>query len=240
MSAMTLSQRSQPYLDYIEGWLANLPDASLETIVANAGSAERVALVSVDLIAGFCHSGPLSSQRIAGILPAVRDLFQLAHDAGITNIVLTQDTHLADAEEFSSYPPHCVAGTDESQTVPELSSLSFSSEFAVVAKNSISSVIEPAFIEWESANGPFLTYIVVGDCTDLCVYQAAMALKLRSVTQHLGQRVIVPVNGVETYDIPVEVAEQLGSQPHDGDLLHHVFLHSMAQNGVDVVGRIVR
>jgi hypothetical protein len=66
-----------------------------------------------------------------------------------------------------------------------------------------------------------------------------MALKLRSINQHLGQSVIVPANCVETYDIPVETARRLGAPPHDGDLLHHVFLHSMAQNGIDIVGRIV-
>jgi nicotinamidase-related amidase len=124
-------------------------------------------------------------------------------------------------------------------TAPELASLPFADRFTIIEKNSISSIIEPAFADWEAANGPFATYIVVGDCTDLCVYQAAMALKLRSVAQHLGQRVIVPVDCVETYDIPVETAQQIGAQPHDGDLLHHVFLHSMAQNGVEVVGRIV-
>lgn len=237
--AAPLRQRSAPYLDYIEAWLMGLPELALDAIVGAAGSTEQVAIVSVDLIVGFCHSGPLSSPRVASILPAVRGLFEHAHAVGIDNIVLTQDTHRPDAEEFSSYPAHCVAGTEESRTAPELASLPFADTFAIVEKNSISSVIEPAFITWESVNGPFSTYIVVGDCTDLCVYQAAMALKLRSVAQHLGQRIIVPADCVETYDIPVETAAQIGAQPHDGDLLHHVFLHSMAQNGVEVVGRIV-
>jgi nicotinamidase-related amidase len=234
-----LRVRSAAYLDFVEDWLAHLPDLSLNSVIADAGSAGQVAVVSVDLIVGFCHSGPLSSPRVAGILPAVESLFQLAFNAGITNIALTQDTHRPDAEEFASYPPHCIAGTEESQTAPELASLPFADAFSVIEKNSISSVIEPAFADWEATHGPFSTYIVVGDCTDLCVYQAAMALKLRSINQHLGQSVIVPANCVETYDIPVETARRLGAPPHDGDLLHHVFLHSMAQNGIDIVGRIV-
>ncbi len=238
-NAASLSNRSAPYLDFVEGWLATLPNLSLDLIVSDAGAAQRVAIVSVDLIVGFCHSGPLSSPRVAGILPAVRTLLERAHDAGIENIALTQDTHRPDAEEFGSYPPHCVVGTDESMTAPELASLPFADRFTIIEKNSISSIIEPGYTDWEADNGPFMTYIIVGDCTDLCVYQAAMALKLRSVAHHLGQRVIVPVDCVETYDIPVETARQVDAQPHDGDLLHHVFLHSMAQNGVEVVGRIV-
>jgi len=234
-----LSQRSAPYIDFLESWVTSLPDLSIDDVIESTGSVDQIAIVSVDLIVGFCHSGPLSSPRVAGILPAVRALMERAHAAGITKVVLSQDTHRPDAEEFGSYPAHCVAGTEESQTAPELRSLPFADQFAVVEKNSISSLIEPAFLEWEAANGPFATYIVVGDCTDLCIYQAAMALKLRSVDQHLGQRVIVPENCVQTYDITVETAAQIGAQPHDGDLLHHVFLHSMAQNGVEIVGRIV-
>lgn len=238
-SLQPLRTRSAAYLDFIEQWVRDLPSLSLDSIIAEAGSVGNIAIVSVDLIVGFCHSGPLSSPRVASILPAVSELLTRANDAGIDAIVLTQDTHRPDAEEFGSYPPHCIAGTEESATAPELANLPFSDTFTIVEKNSISSVIEPTFLEWEAVHGPFQTYIIVGDCTDLCVYQAAMGLKLRSVYQHLGQRVIIPANCVETYDISVETAAAIGSPPHDGDLLHHVFLHSMAQNGIDVVGSIV-
>ena len=233
-----LSQRSTSYLDFLEGWLAGLPNLALADVITDAGSIDRVAIVSVDLIVGFCHSGPLSSPRVAAILPEVRALLERAHAAGITKIALAQDTHRPDAEEFGSYPAHCVVDTEESLTAPELSSLPFADQFTVIEKNSISSIIDPGYLEWETANGPFSTYLIVGDCTDLCVYQAAMALKVRSVSQHLGQRVIVPENCVATYDIPVDTAARIGAQPHDGDLLHHVFLHSMAQNGIEIVGRI--
>jgi nicotinamidase-related amidase len=236
----SLSARSAEYIDYIEDWLRNRPELALSEIIDSAGGPDRVAVVSVDLIVGFCHAGPLASQRVAGVLPAVRDLFQRCWDAGIRQFVLTQDTHLENAEEFNSYPPHCVAGTQESQTVPELTSLPFSNEFRVIEKNSISSLTAPAFSQWEqSLAQPPKAWIVVGDCTDLCIYQAAMALKLRSVSEGRGERVILPENCVQTYDLPVSVARDLGVQPHDGDLLHHVFLHSMTQNGIEVVARIV-
>jgi nicotinamidase-related amidase len=234
----SLAFRSTPYLDYVESWLAQRPDISLASIIDDAGDPGRVAILSVDLIVGFCHEGPLSSRRVAGLLPAVRRLLKRADEAGIHHIVLFQDTHRPDAEEFGSYPPHCVAGTIESQTAPELASLPFAGRFAVIEKNSISSVIEPAFKAWEQETGPFAAYIVVGDCTDLCVYQAAMALKLRSIANQLAQRVVIPVDCVQTYDLPVGTALEAGAQPHDGDLLHHVFLHSMAQNGVEIVARI--
>ncbi|HMM42598.1 MAG TPA: isochorismatase family protein [Thermomicrobiales bacterium] len=234
----TLAERAAPYLNYVEEWLDRLPPASLKEIIKTAGGPERVAVVSVDLIVGFCHSGALSSPRVAGILQPAADLMTRAHGAGIEAIVLTQDTHRPDAEEFASYPPHCIAGTEESETAPELLALPFADSFDVVEKNSIASTIAPAWVAWEQEHGPFAAWIVVGDCTDLCVYQAAMALKLRSLSEHRGERVVVPVDCVQTYDLPVEQALEIGTQPHDGDLLHAVFLHSMALNGVDVVATV--
>jgi nicotinamidase-related amidase len=234
----SLHARSREYLDYLDSWLANLPTDRLDQVISRAGGPERVTIVSVDLIVGFCHSGPLASPRVAAILPAVRDLLTRAHAAGIRNFAMTQDTHVQDAEEFASFPPHCVAGTSEAEMVTELADLPFADSFRVIRKNSIASVIAPEFAAWENEVGTIHTYIIVGDCTDLCVYQAAMALKLRSNAEQRGQRVLVPENCVATYDLPVDIARAVGTQPHDGDLLHHVFLHSMALNGVDVVARV--
>ncbi|MCO5177436.1 MAG: isochorismatase family protein [Thermomicrobiales bacterium] len=235
---MPLADRSAPFLNAVESWLLSLPEGSLEEIIDTAGGPDRVAIVSVDLIVGFCHSGALSSPRVAGLLGPVADLMMAAHDVGITSIVLTQDTHRPDAEEFASYPPHCIAGTEESQTAPELVDLPMADSFAIVEKNSIASLTAPGWPEWEAEHGPFHTWIIVGDCTDLCVYQAAMALKLRSLAEHRGERVIIPENCVQTYDLPVDAAKEIGAQPHDGDLLHAVFLHSMALNGVEVVAKV--
>jgi hypothetical protein len=44
---------------------------------------------------------------------------------------------------------------------------------------------------------------------------------------------------VDTYDLPVETAKQIGAVPHAGDLLHLIFLYSMMLNGVEVVRSIL-
>ena len=46
------------------------------------------------------------------------------------------------------------------------------------------------------------------------------------------------MDGVDTFDIPVTVAEELGILPHHGDLLHLIFLFNMAQNGVEIVEKV--
>lgn len=231
----TLVERAAPYLNFVEEWLERLPAASLDEIINTAGGPEHVAFVVVDLSVGFCHRGPLSSPRVAAILKPAASLMSRAHKAGIETFVLSQDAHRADAQEFTSYPPHCVAGTEEAETAPELLALPFSDSFALVVTNSLATTIAPGWEPWEAKHGPFRAWIVIGDCTDLCVYQAAMALKLRSNSEHRGERVIVPVDCVQTFDLPVEQALAAGAQPHDGDLMHAIFLHSMASNGIDVV-----
>jgi hypothetical protein len=95
------------------------------------------------------------------------------------------------------------------------------------------------FDAWLDANSALKTFIVLGDCTDLCTYQLAMHLRLRAnAAQTPGVRVIVPANCVQTYNTPVPVARKLGIPAHDGDLLHAVFLYNMASNGVEVVARL--
>jgi nicotinamidase-related amidase len=228
---------SAPFLIWLAGWEAALKSVRLGDLVA--GEPNRVALVCVDLVVGFCYEGALASPRVARIVPPIVALCQKAHAAGVRHFVLTQDSHPPDAVEFDAYAPHCVTGTREAETAPELLALSFADEFAVVPKNSINSAIGTGLDDWLEANAQVDTFIVVGDCTDLCTYQLAMHLRLRANALALRQRVILPANCVATYDLPVETAQSLGILPHDGDLLHAVFLYSMASNGVEVVAEIV-
>jgi nicotinamidase-related amidase len=229
--------QNNSFLDWLTRWQADLPSLNLGTVVSDPA---RVALVSEDLLKGFCDQGALSSPRAASILPTVAHLFQRAHDLGVGHFLLFQDTHDADAVEFSAFPPHCVRGTAESETVDALNDLAFSEQFVVFSKNSISSNVGVGFDNWLDARTEIDTFIVVGVCTDICVFHAAMHLRTRANV--LGQRdarVIVPVDCVQTYDLPVKTALELGALPHDGDLLHRLFLYQMALNGVEVVSSLI-
>ncbi|MCS7179119.1 MAG: isochorismatase family cysteine hydrolase [Anaerolineae bacterium] len=225
------------FLEWLERWEAELPAVPLESVVREPA---RTAILSVDLIKGFCTIGPLASPRVAGIVPYVVRLFEQAYALGVRHFLLTQDAHDPNSVEFAAFPAHCVAGTPESETVDELRALPFSDLFVVIPKKSISSSIGTDFVPWLDSHPAVNTFIVVGDCTDLCIYQAAMFLRLRANVQGLRDfRVVVPASGVQTYDMPVETALQLGILPHDGDLLHRVFLYSMALNGIEVVARLI-
>lgn len=234
--SLNLTQTALPFLHYLDAWYANLPCGDLATLIGS--TPERVALVSIDMINGFCTLGPLAGPRVAALIPSVVDLFTRAYALGVRHFVLTQDTHHPDAPEFRVYPPHCIAGTAESQTVPELAALPFADQITTIQKNSLSSHLGTNFGAWVTAHPEIDTFIVVGDCTDLCVFSAAMHLRLDAYALNLQRRVIVPAAVVDTFDTPVELATHLGIMAHDGDLHHAIFLHNMAQNGVEVIASL--
>lgn len=235
MDYAALIQTSAPFLQYVLAWEAGLPSLALTSVVRDPA---RTAVVSVDVINGFCHAGPLASPRVRAIIPPIVRLFERAHAAGVRHLILTQDTHEPEAVEFGQYPPHCVRGTAESETVPELRALPFFDAVQVFPKNSISSTIGTGFSAWLKTHPEVDTFIAVGDCTDLCTYQLAMSLRLRANAHQQIQRVIVPAECVDTYDLPVDTARQIGAVPHAGDLLHLIFLYSLHLNGVEVVRAI--
>ena len=228
-------ESARSFLEYVDGWLAGLPRPALASL---ATPPEATAVVSVDMINGFCHSGPLASPRVAALIPPIVTLLTRAWEAGVRDFALTQDTHEPEAVEFGAYPPHCVRGTTEAETIPEFKALPFFERMTVVEKNSISSSLETGLEAWIAARPALHTFVVVGDCTDLCVYQLAMHLRLQANARQLARRVVVPADCVDTYDLPVETARSIGAVPHDGDLLHRLFLYSMMLNGIEVVAGV--
>ncbi len=235
MKGKAFEKQSGPFLHWLARWKDGLGTKSADEIF---GEPHRAAVMSVDMVVGFCSDGPLASPRVAGIVSSVKGLFERAHKAGVMHFLLFQDRHEADALEFEAFGPHCIAGTAESETIPELANLPFSNLFRVIPKNSLSSAVGTTLDSWIDSQGEVDRFIVVGDCTDLCVYQLVMHLRIAANVSGLKRTVIVPADCVDTYDVPVDRASESGILPHDGELLHHLFLYHMALNGIDVVAGI--
>ncbi|KPL90726.1 cysteine hydrolase family protein [Herpetosiphon geysericola] len=228
-----LANNSQGFLEYLDNWYANLPELPLDDLLVDG--ADRVAVTCVDIIVGFCTDGALSSPRVQSIVAPIAELFKTAHAGGVRHFILPQDAHPADAVEFGAFPVHCLRGTSEADTAPELRALPFADSFTIFEKNSLSAALSTGFPAWVAEHPEVDTYIVTGDCSDLCVYQLAMFLRLDANARNVQRRVVLPAECVDTYDTPLEVASELGLYAHPGDF-HHVFsLHHMAANGVEVV-----
>ncbi len=217
---------------WITSWFEALQPASLAEVARDPAS---VGIFSADMVVGFCDTGNLASERVDNLTGPVVDLFHRAWDLGVREFVLLQDTHDPATPEFRAWPVHCVRDSNESEMIPELAALPFASEFTVIEKNSLAPGHATGFDDWLDANPQITTAIVVGDCTDLCTYSLAMHLRLRANARNLHEvEVIVPVNAVDTYDLPPEAAPE-GVFAHPGDFFHHVFLYHMALNGIRVV-----
>lgn len=237
MANVSLCDKSRLFLNYLDEWYQNLPQLPLADLVGS--TPERVAVISVDMVNGFCKEGPLAGPRVGALIEPVVEVFHRAYDLGVRSFVLTQDTHPPDTPEFQAYPPHCIAGTPESQTIAELQNLPFASDITIIPKNSLSSAIGTSLGEWIGEHPQLTTFIVVGDCTDLCVHATAMHLRLYANAHNIhGRRVIIPASAVDTFEIPVNVARESGILAHHGDLHHLLFLHHMAINGIEVVASL--
>jgi nicotinamidase-related amidase len=219
------------FLGFLDNWIDNLEDWESTDIFSMP---ENTAIFSVDMIKGFCNFGPLSGPRVAALIDPVTDLMTLAWDQGVRHIVIAQDTHEPDAVEFGSWPPHCVRGTAEAETIEEFKQLPFFEKMVKIEKNSINAGINDELGKWLQQHPSIDTCIIVGDCTDLCVYQLAMYFRLEANERQLSRQVIVPANCVDTYEMTVDDASELGVLPHPGKFTHEYFLYHMALNGVEV------
>jgi len=236
MVSLANHKETLSFLAYLDDWFQNLPLKKLKDLVVKP---ENIAIISVDVTKGFCSIGPLASPRVADIVDPIVDLMERSWDAGVRHIILSQDSHEPDAEEFSAWPPHCIRGTEEAETVDEIRQLHFFDQMLILKKNSIASGLHHDLQQWILDHAEVENYIVVGDCSDLCSYQLAMFLRLDANERQVKRTVILPENCVQTYDMSVEVAKEVGAYAHPGDLIHMFFLYHMALNGVEVIKEIV-
>lgn len=230
-------EQAAPFLQDLVNWERELPSLAWGDFVTEAQKG-RVVLFSVDMINGFCHEGALASPRVKAIIPAVSAAIKGAFGIGVRNFVLAQDCHPEDAPEFANFPPHCQVGTTEAETIPELLELPATDLYTVIHKNSLNAFHNTELGAWLSEHPDLSVAVIVGNCTDLCIHQMALHLKLHANAQNRPLRVIVPENAVQTYDMSVETAQQVGALPHNGDFMHLLFLYHMRLNGVEVVREI--
>src|SRR6476620_11960403 len=109
MPDSTFLSKATLFLEELLAWERTFSAVSWQELCAQT-SPEQMAVLSVDMINGFCHEGALSSPRVKGIIPQVVDVFTGAYEVGVRDFVLAQDCHPVDAVEFADFPPQCIAG----------------------------------------------------------------------------------------------------------------------------------
>ncbi|KAG6385744.1 hypothetical protein SASPL_154622 [Salvia splendens] len=211
-------------------------------------------LVLVDIVNGFCTVGSVLSviapqapdAQIAGM---VDESVRLARGFCEKRwpIYAFLNTHHPDVPE-PPYPPHCIAGTDESKLVPSLQWLENEPNVTLRCKDCIDGFIGSlekdgtnAFVDWVKTNG-IKAILVVGICTDICVLDfvcSALSARNRELISPL-EDVVVYSRGCATFDLPVDVASNMkGALVHPQDLMHHVGLYMAKGRGAKVVLEVV-
>lgn len=185
---------------------------------------ERTAVIILDMINGFAKEGALASPRVEAVIAENARLLSEAKERGLLAVAFA-DEHTEVSPEFGSFPIHCLKDTLESQVVEELAAVG---GYVRIGKNSTNGFLEPALAQWLAEHGAVDHFILIGDCTDICVLQMAQALKAWFNRQDRISRLIVPMSAVETYT--------LGA--HDGELMNVMALCMMATSGIEIVGRI--
>ncbi len=179
---------------------------------------KKTELFIVDINNGFARKGSLYSPRIENLInPIVEFTKSISKD--IKNVVAFTDYHTSDSIELLSYPIHCIENTVECEIVDELKSIE---NLKIINKNSTNGFFALNNINFENTDN----IIIVGDCTDICIYQLAITLKSYFNQYNINKNIIVPINLVDTYHT---------DNIHPAELLNIVFFNSMIQNGIEVV-----
>lgn len=185
---------------------------NLENLTLNQLDVNRTCFVCVDIINAFCKSGALASNECAMIVSKVAKSFKTAHEAGFRNFVFLQDMHNENALEFESFPPHALLNSDESEYVDELKALNLKPR--VFYKNSFSIAYNNEFDEFLKQNSHIDTFVVVGCCTDICVFSTILHLRCSANEQNIRREIFVLSSLVATYNAP----------NHDDALYNYIFL----------------
>lgn len=173
----------------------------------------------------FVKQGALSSERILAINEPVARLLHACNERGMAAVAFG-DCHTPESVELQSYPPHCMCGSVECDITSEIQA---AGKFTLVRKNSTNGFLEPEFASWLQQHAGIRQFLVVGDCTDICILQLALALKAHFNRQNLSSRVVVPADLVATYTGGL----------HNGDMLQLFSLYNLSINGVEVASSIV-
>lgn len=204
--------------EIIEGQ-KNLAPFDLSSLVAG-----KSALIVVDMINGFAVAGALASPRVGAIADETARIAKecLGNDIPV---VAMADCHTAASVEFTAFSRHCLEGTQEAQLVEPLRKLS---GYTLIHKNSTNSFLEDEFKAWLKSHPEINTFVIIGDCTDICVLQLALTLKTEFNRLDRPSRIIVSKDATATYDAP----------GHNAELCESMALYNMTMSGIEVVGRI--
>ncbi|XP_038681264.1 nicotinamidase 1-like [Tripterygium wilfordii] len=208
-------------------------------------------LVLVDIINGFCTvgAGNLAPREPNGqIIEMINESTRLARLFCEKRwpVLAFLDSHQPNKPE-DPYPPHCIAGTNESKLVPELEWIEKEPNVTIRHKDcfdgylgSIEDDGSNIFVDWVK-NNQIKTILVVGICTDICVLDfvcSTLSARNRGFLGPLND-VVMYSRGCATFDVPLHVARNnKGTLPHPQEMMHHIGLYMAKGRGAKIASQV--
>jgi nicotinate phosphoribosyltransferase len=155
-----------------------------------AKSQKPTAIIVADPVRGFLEEGhPLyCGPGARRIIPNIQRMLEEELPRG-AKVFFIRDSHRPDDPEFTMFPPHCIAGTPETEVVPELAG--YPAE--IIPKTRYSAFFDTTLAEKLQAVQP-AKLIICGVCTNICVLHTVADARNR------GYEVEVPVDCVASFD----------------------------------------
>ena len=196
----------------------------------------------IDVVQGFClaGSGPLSppeNDKIIDTMVACSSNIARAARYMDRPVMVFRDVHSAEQRE-GNYSVHCVAGTSETELMPDLRWMESDNGILICDKACTNGFIgaqkdngKNTLVQWINDN-VIQSLIVCGICADICVMetvQSILSAKTRGMFAELRD-VIIPIDAVATYDYP---------GVHARDYAEFFGLYFMQQSGVIIAESVL-
>ena len=163
-------------------------------------------LIVVDMVKGFRTVGNMAIKDIKHIDDEVVRLVELFLKNN-DDVIFVGEGHTENSVEFTNFLVHCLMDTMEAEFIDVLKP--YLDRVKCIRKNSTSGFVVEEFQEYLKNNKHTLIEVVFcGVCSDLCVMNIAIPTKMYFNEHNKTCDVIVPENGVETYDAPGHSREE--------------------------------
>lgn len=156
----------------------------------------------VDMIEDF-YRGKLVNPRVAGIIQPIQELIRRKIKEGY-EVIFLGDKHNPGDREFALFGEHADTA-DGRKVIKELHE--FMEDHIFINKSTYSGFVGTELEDTLASMNPE-EVIIVGVCTDICVFINAHELWNR------GYKIVIARDTVETYDVP----------GHNADLMNEIFI----------------
>ncbi|MEG0283737.1 MAG: isochorismatase family cysteine hydrolase [Erysipelotrichales bacterium] len=171
-------------------------------------------IVIIDMINGFAFEGNFASENVAAMIPEMSIFIKEALQDGVEVIHYT-DSHPKNAQEFKTYPVHCIENTKEALPVD---ALDFDG-IEIIYKNSTNGFFSKNPFDYKK------NIYIVGCVTDICVFEFALSAQKYKENFNLNENVNVIKKFVTTFDAP----------NHDANEVNEEYLNLLQSRGIKIV-----